>query len=281
MVTVLVTVLTLLVLVDVLIFLSLGSLRNASHKLMAGQLGLQVGIRRRDEIGDLAQDFNTMSSRLRQHFDRLEAIRDSNARFVPAAFLEFLGKESLAAVSSGDQVRRRMTMFFADIRSFTTLSEGMTPKENFDFVNDYFSVMGPVIRACGGFIDRYLGDAIMALFPRSPQDAVDAGFRMREALAGFNAARVEKGLVPVDFGVGIHTDDVILGVVGQSNRLSVTVISEAVDLVNRLEAATKEHHVGMVVTQSVWDGLPTATRQKARSLGTMADGDATHGLWGF
>jgi class 3 adenylate cyclase len=280
-VTVLVTVLALLVAVDVLIFLSLGSLRDASHKLMGGELGLQVGIRRRDEIGDLAQDFNTMSSRLREHFDRLEAIRDSNARFVPSAFLDFLGKESLAAVSSGDQVRRRVTVFFADIRSFTTLSEGMTPKENFDFVNDYFSVMGPVIRACGGFIDRYLGDAIMALFPHSPQDAVDAGFRMREVLVGFNAARTDRGLAPVDFGVGIHTDEVILGVVGQSNRLSVTVISEAVDLVNRLEAATKEHHVGMVVTQSVWEGLTLLGQQKARRLGSLADGEASYDLWGF
>ena len=274
-------VLLLLIIADVLMFLSLGYLRRASNKLMDGELGLTVHSRRRDEIGDLARDFNTMSFRLREHFDRLAEVRDANSRFVPKPFLHLLGKDSLKTVNSGDQSRQRLTVFFADIRSFTTLSEGMTPKENFDFVNEYFSVMGPQIRAHNGFIDRYLGDAMLALFPGSPSDAVEAGLAMRSALQTFNNQRVAEGKAAVQFGVGIHVEDLILGVVGETNRLSVTVISDAVDLVNRLEAATKKHHVGMVITKPVWEALPVKLQREAVPLGHFEEDSHSEEIFGL
>lgn len=260
------TVVLLLALANFLLFLSLSFLRRASQRLAKGEMGILVQSRRRDEIGDLAQDFNTMSQKLKEHFTRLQEIRDANARFVPTGFLSFLGKASIADVESGDQSRQRMTVFFSDIRSFTSLSEGLTPKENFDFVNSYLSLMGPVIRDHGGFIDRYLGDAIMAIFPESPAAAVRAGLAMREKLNGFNAERRDRGLPEVAFGVGIHTANLILGVVGEKNRLSVTVISEAVDLVNQLEASTKTYHVGMVFTETVWADLSPELKKAATAL---------------
>ena len=275
------TVILLLVAIDILIFLSLGYLRNASHRLMKGELGITVRVTRRDEIGDLARDFNTMSERIKSYFDRLKEIQDANGRFVPLAFLEFLEKESIADVVSGDQTRRRMTVFLSDIRSFTSLSEGMTPKENFDFINSYFSVMGPVIRAHGGFIDRYLGDAIMALFPRSPKDAVEAGLEMRKVLVDFNAGRVALGKAPVDFGVGLHCEKMVFGIVGEANRLSATIFSEAVDLVGQLEAATKKHGVGMVITRSVLDELPLALRNRSTPLGTLEGRETLTEIFGI
>jgi class 3 adenylate cyclase len=262
-------VLLLLIVTDVLIFLALGYLQKASEKVTQGELGITVRVRHHDEIGDLALDFNTMSTRLMEHFGRLKEVRDANARFVPHEFIDFLGKESLAEIESGDQIRRKVTLFFADIRSFTSLSEGMTPKENFDFINSYLGVMGPVIRRNGGFIEHYLGDAIMAIFPDKPEDAVKAGLEMREILVDFNRQREEDGQVPIAFGVGLHTEDIILGVVGERSRLAATVVSDAVDLVNRLEAATKTHHVGLVMTEAVWKGLPKELQDKCPVLGDI------------
>jgi two-component system sensor histidine kinase ChiS len=157
----------------------------------------------------------------------------------------------------------------------------MTPKENFDFINSYLSVMGPVIRRNGGFIEHYLGDAIMAIFPDKPENAVKAGLEMREILVGFNQQREEAGQVPIAFGVGLHTEDIILGVVGERSRLAATVVSDAVDLVNRLEAATKTHHVGLVMTAAVWQGLPKELQDKCPALGDIDYNDDTvvvHGI---
>jgi adenylate cyclase len=113
-------------------------------------------------------------------------------RFVPKEFLNFLGKESIIDIKLGDQVQKEMTVLFSDIRSFTTLSEQMTPEENFNFINSYLKRMNPIIEKNKGFIDKYIGDAIMALFARSPVDAIQAAIEMQKAILLYNQDRVEK-----------------------------------------------------------------------------------------
>ena len=102
---------------------------------------------------------------------------------------------------------------FSDVRSFTSLSEKMTPRENFEFLNRFLSGMGPCIREYNGFIDKYIGDGIMALFPTSPDDALKAALAMQKYLDGFNALR--QGLPPVSIGIGLHTGSLILGTIGE------------------------------------------------------------------
>ncbi|MFN9782345.1 MAG: adenylate/guanylate cyclase domain-containing protein, partial [Sphingobacteriales bacterium] len=92
---------------------------------------------------------------LTQH---LKLTNKSYSRFVPTAFLDFLGKTDINTVDLGDQKRAEMSMLFVDIRSFTTLSESMSPQDNFDFINSYLSEISPVIRRNGGFVDKYIGD---------------------------------------------------------------------------------------------------------------------------
>src|SRR6185436_13335550 len=101
-------------------------------------------------------------SRLRTHL-QLARMTDAANRFVPHEFLSYLKKQSLADVRLGDQVRQEMTVLFSDLRSYTTMSEAMSPEENFKFLNGYFGTMAPVIQAHSGFIDKYIGDAILAL----------------------------------------------------------------------------------------------------------------------
>ncbi len=265
----LLTVIVILVLADLMLFFSLASLERASERLMEGEVGVLVPAKRRDEIGDLGRDFNVMSEKLSANFARLRQVHEANARFVPAEFMSFLGKESIAKVRMGDQVKKPITLFSSDIRSFTAISEKMSPKENFDFINAYFNHMGPMIRKHGGFIDRYIGDAIVAIFPRSPDDAVRAGMDMRKALLEFNRELAEKGRTAINFGVGVHSEDMILGVVGNEARLAVTVVSSGVDLANRLEAATKEHHVAQVLSEPAWQGLSEDLKARFRHLGEI------------
>ena len=124
-------------------------------------------------------------ARVKVHLE-LAKISDSYARFVPRQFLEQLGKERITEVALGDQVQRVMTVLFADIRDFTRLSEKMSPAQTFGFVNQYLGAIGPAITRHRGVIDKFVGDAVMALFPERAEDAIDAALEMFRQLEIFN-----------------------------------------------------------------------------------------------
>jgi two-component system sensor histidine kinase ChiS len=178
-------------------------------------------------------------------FRRVKAQADAFARFVPREFLLCLGRTEVADVRLGDHVRREMTVLFADIRDFTTWSEGMTPEENFDFLNGYLGHVGPAVVEHKGFVDKYVGDGIMALFPGSPDDAVGAAVAMHARLDAFNRARRAGGAPrgggerDVRIGVGLHTGALILGTIGFADRMDSTVVADAVNVAARLEGLTK------------------------------------------
>ncbi len=175
-------------------------------------------------------------------------LNQSFSRFVPRQFLHFLDKESIADVQLGDQVQQEMSVLFSDIRDFTTLSETMTPQENFEFINGYLSHMGPVISVHQGFIDKYIGDAIMALFSGGADNAVKAGIAMLHQLTQYNQYRANSGYVPIQIGIGINTGSLMLGTVGEQNRMDSTVISDAVNLASRIETLTKNYGVSLLIS---------------------------------
>ena len=181
-----------------------------------------------------------------------EKLTDAYGRFVPHEFLHFLGYESILEVKLGDQVQKEMSVLFSDIRDFTSLSETMTPAENFQFINAYLSRMEPAITQNFGFIDKYIGDAIMALFDGSADDAVKAGIAMLEELNEYNISRNRPDCPPLQIGIGINTGSLMLGTVGGQSRMDSTVISDAVNLASRVENLTKEYGVSMLITQNTF-----------------------------
>ncbi len=187
--------------------------------------------------------------------NHLRLTNQSYSRFVPRAFLDFLGKTDINTVELGDQKRADMSMLFVDIRSFTTLSETMSPQDNFDFINDYLSEISPVIRRNGGFVDKYIGDAIMALFPGKAEDAVHAAIDILKTLDRFNAKRAGNGLAPVRVGMGLNRGTVMLGTVGEQERMDTTVISDAVNLASRLEVLAKLYDVQLMTTLSTLEQI--------------------------
>jgi len=209
---------------------------------------------RRDEIGHLARSFASMRDSVRSRINDLRETNLAIERFVPRAFLAKIGKPNIVSVALGDNKAGHMTIMFSDIRNFTALSETMTPDENFDFINAYLEHVGPVIRAHGGFIDKYIGDAIMALFENA-DDAVRAGLAMLDALDVFNQGRTAQGLAPVAIGTGINTGSLMMGTIGELHRMDGTVISDAVNLAARIESLTKVYHVRMLISQYTYDHL--------------------------
>ncbi|MBD0300909.1 MAG: adenylate/guanylate cyclase domain-containing protein [Tolypothrix sp. T3-bin4] len=127
--------------------------------------------------------------------------------------------------------------------------QSMSPQETFNFINSYLSRVSPLIRQHKGFIDKYIGDAIMALFPESPDDAIQAAIAMQKEVALYNQYRQEQGFVPIAIGIGLHTGNLMLGTIGESERMETTVIADAVNLASRLEGLTKLYGVGILISE--------------------------------
>ena len=196
----------------------------------------------------------------------LEKIAAASARFVPRQFLKFLKIDSIVDAKLGDSVQAEMTIMFADIRSFTSLSESMSPQENFEFLNSYLSRVGPVIREYNGFIDKYIGDGIMALFPNSAEDAVQAAIEMQQQVKIYNKHRQNSGYQPISIGIGLHTGTLMLGTIGEAERMESTVISDAVNLAARVEGLTKLYGVGIVASVQTLCRIDDPQNYKCRFL---------------
>ncbi len=179
---------------------------------------------------------------------QLEALNKAYSRFVPSQFLKLLGKSDIQDIQLGSEVQREMTVLFADIRGFTQLSENMSVEDNFRFINGYLSRMQPVINQHDGFIDKYIGDAIMALFDH-PDDAVQAAISMLNTLHDYNQTRQRPERPAFEIGIGINTGMLMLGTVGGQERMEGTVIADAVNLAARIEELTKTYKVNLLISQ--------------------------------
>jgi predicted ATPase/class 3 adenylate cyclase/GAF domain-containing protein/tRNA A-37 threonylcarbamoyl transferase component Bud32 len=228
-----------------------------------------------DEKGNVAYAivaFQDITERKRAEAERLNfteelfQLNQAFSHFVPRQFLHLLEKESIVDVKLGDQVQKEMSVLFSDIRDFTTLSESMAPEDNFKFINAYLSRMEPMIIAHQGFIDKFIGDAIMALFSGSADDAVQAGIAMLHQLTEYNQHRANSGYVPIQIGIGINTGSLMLGTVGGQNRMDTTVISDTVNLASRVEGLTKNYRVSLLISHHTFSQLEDVNQYAFRLI---------------
>lgn len=252
--------------------------RKIREKFPATELPI-VLLTAKNQVSDLVEGFaagandyltkpfskNELFARITTHI-QLSKINQSYNRFVPRNFLNFLGKESIIDVQLGDQVQRNMTIMFADIRSFTTLSETMTPKENFNFLNSYLNRVSPVIRKNNGFIDKYIGDGLMALFPEEPEDALRAAIEMQKQVSLYNWHRRKQGYLPISIGIGLHTGNIMLGMIGEEKRLEGTVIGDVVNFAARLESLTKVYGSSILLSSDTLISLDDANKYHYRFI---------------
>ena len=190
-------------------------------------------------------------------------------RFVPLEFIEHLGRSDVTQLVLGDHVLRRMSVLFSDIRSFTALSETMNPDENFRFLNSYLSHLGPVIREHHGFIDKFIGDAIMGLFPGPAEDGLRAAVGLHRRLDVYNTGRLRAGYRAIACGVGVHRGDLMLGTIGEAQRMDTTVIADVVNLASRLEGLTKLYGARVLVSDEVIAELENPNIFTFRDLGLI------------
>jgi two-component system, sensor histidine kinase LadS len=199
----------------------------------------------------------------------LEAHKESFSRFVPHEFLTLLDRDDIIAVGLGDHVEREMTVLFLDVRSFTALSEHLTPRESFDFVNAFLSEIGPIVRQNGGIVDKFIGDAVMALFSGPSDDALDAAIALQRQVRRFNESRARVLLAPIAVGIGLHRGWLMLGTIGEQKRLETTVIAAAVNVASRIQDTTKLFGAHIVASSSVTSSATTLAKYNVRPLGAV------------
>lgn len=206
---------------------------------------------------------------VREREEAILRIHEVTKKFVPNEFIRLLGKENLTDVKLGDQAEKNVTVLFTDIRDFTSLSEQMTPGENFRFVSSFNERLGPVIRAHHGFINQYLGDSIMAIFPRHPDDALNAAIGMQKAVHELNVQRQAQGLPIIKAGIGMHTGPLIMGITGDENRLDAATISDTVNTASRIESLTNYYKSPLLLSGETLRQISDHNKYHLRHLGKV------------
>ncbi len=262
---------SLVVLIIVVVLLISGRIRRATaavSRIAEGDLAVRVNGDSEDELGEICRQVNHMASNLEEMFDEKDQNEQFYYKFVPEKFRELLGKEKITDLALGDARSLEFTVLFCDIRSFSINSEMLTAKENFEFVNVIYGIAGPIIREYGGFVDKYIGDAVMALF-ESPDAAVQAGIKMYHDIVLDPSTAERLHVQDINIGIGIHTGMARIGIVGEHERLSGTVISDTVNISSRLESLTKMYHTAMIVTKDTLDRMKDPESLNKRYLGMV------------
>ncbi|NEN89360.1 MAG: response regulator [Okeania sp. SIO3H1] len=229
----------------------------------------------RDETGQISHAiaaFQDISGRKQAEDEReqytreLFKLNEALSRFVPRQFLQSLAHKSITDIQLGECVQKQMSVLFADIRAFTTRSEQMTPEDTFKFINSYLRRMEPAIIENAGFIDKYIGDEIMALFEESADSAVNAAVTMLKILAEYNLTRQRPDRQPIEIGIGINTGMLMLGTVGGNSRIDTTAIGDTVNLGSRLQQLTKVYNTPLLISHHTLACLEEPMKYAMRAI---------------
>ncbi|MBQ3688016.1 MAG: HAMP domain-containing protein [Treponema sp.] len=228
-------------------------LTQAAEQVKRGNYGKRLSIISNDEMGTLVDSFNDMTASLAEK----EQMRDTFGKVVDPTVRDYLMKGTAALRGES----RVVTVMFCDIRNFTAMSEKMEAEAVVSLLNRYFTVLGKCISAHNGVINKYIGDAIMAMFgvpvasSRHAQDAYLAALDMRTALAELNRELTAEGKAALRFGIGIHTGRVFAGTIGAQDRMEYTIIGDTVNTASRMESLCKSYGTDILLSQTTADGL--------------------------
>ncbi len=230
----------------------------------------QIKIDSKDEMGDLALAFNTMIGEIKDFSQHLQKLNVAFEKFVPKEFLFEIDKKDILDITIGDQVEREMSVMFSNIGFDTIRQDLISPTNRIDFLNSFLQISGPIIRQHKGFIDKFLGFIIMALFPQNQRDALYSSIDIQEKINDLNIERKKKYIPLIRSTIGIHFGRLIMGTIGNMNRMDSTVISDAVNVASRLEGLAKRFDVRIICSEVVISDVNTTEKViYSRYLGNL------------
>ncbi|NNK89324.1 MAG: response regulator [Saprospiraceae bacterium] len=235
----------------------------------------------KNQMRDLIQGFKLgANDYLTKPFTRLEFlarvktqlnlthISKATNRFVPNDFIKSLGRETITEVRLGDHTEQTVSVLFSDIRGYTSIAENMSLTENFNFVLDHVSAMGPIIVSNNGFVNQYLGDSIMAIFGQSPVDALRAAVEMQQQI-NISNTRLNELDPKLEIGIGFHTGDLMMGIIGDKFHSKPVTIADTVNIASRIESLTKYFGTKIMLSEASLESISDRDEFEMRYLGQV------------
>ena len=255
-----------------LIFVSFSIILRPIKKVEVAVVGIargnikeEIKIGNSKELKTIERGLNKISGSIKNNKVMFDKLNNEYSKYLPTQFVKQLGKKSVLDMSLGCNIQKEITSVFIDIKNSTKTSFTLSLTENFNFINRYLGLIGPVVRNYGGFVDKYLGDGVLAIF-------TDADVAIRASNAIINKIKSDSdtlGLIGIEIKIGIHTGQVVMGVIGEKKRLSATVVSNSVNIASYLEKMNKKLGTQVLFTKNTLDRLNQKHKINYRYVGTM------------
>lgn len=243
---------------------------KALYRLSNGKVNSEIEVGGGKQFQEMENNLNKINE---NYMAKEELIKKTNLeyeKYVPKQFAKFLGKNSILELELGNQVQKEVTTLFVDIHNSTSVSTTLSLEENFNYINSYLNVVSPIIRKFGGFVDKYLGDGILAVFVK-PENALECAESIVKAIDNKNLAN--KNMPNLDVGISINTGEVVFGVVGEEERKSPTIISDTVNLATKMEGFNKYFGSKIIFSKRTLNSLKINYPLAYRYIGSLSLGD--------
>lgn len=244
----------------------LKKLEQAIERLSDGYVGDRIYIGGGKQFSKMEYDLNKINDNYKKKESIIKQTSSEYEKYIPKQFVKFLGKNSILDLVVGTQVQKEVTTMFCDIRNSTQVSTSLSLEENFNYINSYLNVVAPIIRKYNGFIDKYLGDGVMAVFTRSRQ-AYDCAHAIIKAVREKNMSNIS--MPNLEVGVSLNTGDVIFGVVGDDTRKSITVISDSVNFTAKIGEVNKVFGSLITFSKNTLNDLSSSLKMNYRYIGNL------------
>jgi class 3 adenylate cyclase/HAMP domain-containing protein len=232
---------------------NLSKLTKTVKEVAAGNLDREVDIRSKDEIEELSESFNLMTANIRKYIESITAINKSYYRFIPKEILSLLDREDVNEINLGDHGKFEMCILNVGIENFYEISGKMSEEESFQFINEYLKIIGPIIRKYGGVIENYFGKGLVGIFPGNSENSVKAAIQIiyKTSKYAMKNSHLPKG----DVRIAIHKGTILIGVIGEEQRLQSRMISDSANSTGAIRERASLLSSKILITKEVFDDI--------------------------
>lgn len=242
-------------------------LKDKVERMSKGELGVQVPIRSKDEIGEISEVFNRMSYNIGGHIQEVTELNEGYFKFVPSVLFELLGKKSIREIRLGDHQRVPLEVLSMQVNGFEERTRKMSSRELFDYVNQIYKLCIPLIMEQKGVVDSFFNGGLNAIYGNAQKNALDSAISICQAVGQRENGGEQAG---PDLAFGISRGDVLVGVVGHDKRLAAATMSEQISMIGYLRKIAGKYNARILITETAAQAIPDfQERYHARMLGLL------------
>lgn len=240
---------------------------QATKRLSYGETKDNISIGGNRQFLDIEHSLNKINDNYKKKDEVIKRTNMEYEKVIPKQILKFLGKKNVSELEIGTQVKKTATTLFCNIRNSGLINQTLSLEENFNYINSYLNVVSPIIRKNGGFIDKYLDDGITSVFA-TPQHAIACALTIIKTVNQKN--QESKDMPNLEIGIGIHTSEVVFGVIGDEVRKTPTIISNSVNVASKMDDINKVFGSYMIVSKQTLNELPSTYKFLYRYMANLS-----------